>query len=156
MNPRHPRWQRGALPTELHPRLARRGRLKQGPQIVKSTALFSRQLPKYRPNGPTRWLQQPFYRPSSLRGTGPIFTVHRHEPKWRNGRRDGFKIHCPQRTCGFESHLRHSLNLAFSRRNFHENLFQTPTRSGFVSFCIQHPIRCRSMQTVPVLMRTVR
>lgn len=32
------------------------------------------------------------------------------QPKWRNGRRDGFKIHCPQRTCGFESHLRHSLN----------------------------------------------
>lgn len=45
-----------------------------------------------------------------------------------------------------ESHLRHSLNLAFSRGNFQENLFQTPTRSGFVSFCIQHPILCGSMQ----------
>ena len=29
-------------------------------------------------------------------------------PGWRNGRRDGLKIHCPLKTCGFEPRPGHS------------------------------------------------
>ena len=29
------------------------------------------------------------------------------QPEWRNGRRDGLKIHCPSKMCGFESRLGH-------------------------------------------------
>ena len=29
------------------------------------------------------------------------------KPEWRNGRRDGLKIHCPLKMCGFESRLGH-------------------------------------------------
>ena len=35
-----------------------------------------------------------------------IFAV-RFQPEWRNGRRDGLKIHCPLKMCGFESRLGH-------------------------------------------------
>lgn len=35
-----------------------------------------------------------------------IFAVHTL-PEWRNGRRDGLKIHCPLKACGFESRLGH-------------------------------------------------
>ena len=32
-----------------------------------------------------------------------------YKPVWRNGRRDGLKIRCPSRTCGFKSLHRYSL-----------------------------------------------
>ena len=36
-----------------------------------------------------------------------IFADPSHQPEWRNGRRDGLKIHCPLKMCGFESRLGH-------------------------------------------------
>ena len=36
-----------------------------------------------------------------------IFADPSHQPEWRNGRRDGLKIHCPLKACGFESRLGH-------------------------------------------------
>ena len=37
-----------------------------------------------------------------------------HMPEWRNGRRDGLKIHCPLKTCRFDPGLGHSRSSALA------------------------------------------